>query len=193
MGVKIAVFASGTGTNADAIIRFFKADEAADVTLVVSSKHGAGVLDVADGHGVVSVVVDKDVMADEEVLLALLEAYEIDFIVLAGWLRLIPPFLVRAFNGRMLNIHPALLPKFGGKGMWGHHVHEAVKAAGEKVSGITIHQVSEAYDEGAIVAQFETSVEANDSASDIEAKVRALELKHFPVVIKKIILASMGY
>mgnify|MGYP001366181457 CR=1 FL=1 len=192
MGVKIAVFASGTGTNADAIIRFFKADEVADVTLVVSSKHGAGVLDVADGHGVVSVVVDKDVMADEEVLLALLEAYEIDFIVLAGWLRLIPPFLVRAFNGRMLNIHPALLPKFGGKGMWGHHVHEAVKAAGEKVSGITIHQVSEAYDEGAIVAQFETSVEANDSASDIEAKVRALELKHFPVVIKKFILASMG-
>lgn len=193
MGVKIAVFASGTGTNADAIIRFFKADEVADVTLVVSSKHGAGVLDVADGHGVVSVVVDKDVMADEEVLLALLEAYEIDFIVLAGWLRLIPPFLVRAFNGRMLNIHPALLPKFGGKGMWGHHVHEAVKAAGEKVSGITIHQVSEAYDEGAIVAQFETSVEANDSASDIEAKVKALELKHFPVVIKKFILASMGY
>jgi phosphoribosylglycinamide formyltransferase-1 len=138
------------------------------------------------------VVVDRTVMEDEEVLTALLEAYNVHFIVLAGWLRLIPLFLVRAFERRMLNIHPALLPKFGGKGMWGRKVHEAVKDAGESVSGITIHEVNEAYDEGKIVAQFETSIDPADDVDSIERKVRALELEHYPQIIKKYIIALMG-
>jgi phosphoribosylglycinamide formyltransferase-1 len=192
MGSNIAVFASGTGTNTDAIIRFFASDDAAQVALVVSSRHDAGVLNVAERYGVPSVVVDRTVMEDEEVLTALLEAYNVHFIVLAGWLRLIPLFLVRAFERRMLNIHPALLPKFGGKGMWGRKVHEAVKDAGESVSGITIHEVNEAYDEGKIVAQFETSIDPADDVDSIERKVRALELEHYPQIIKKYIIALMG-
>ena len=116
-----------------------------------------------------------------------MNAHEVNFIVLAGFLLMIPPFLVSAFHRRMLNIHPALLPKFGGKGMYGHHVHEAVKAAGEKVTGITIHWVSDDCDAGEIIAQFSTPVTDNDTPDDIAAKVHQLEQAHFPQVIAQVL------
>lgn len=190
MAKKIAIFASGTGTNAEAIMRSCQEDDIATVALLVCSNSEAKVLDVAERHNVPWVLVDKDFMADEEAMLVLLEEYGVQYIVLAGWLKLIPAYLINAYKGRMLNIHPALLPKFGGKGMWGHHVHHAVKEAGEKQSGITIHEVNEAYDEGKIVAQFPVEILTSDDENDIERKVRALEIKHYPTVIKNFILRS---
>jgi phosphoribosylglycinamide formyltransferase-1 len=190
MAKKIAIFASGTGTNAEAIMKSCLEDNIAKVVLVICSNPDAKVLNVADRFDIPWVLVDKDFMADEEAMLALLEEYGVQFLVLAGWLKLIPSYLTQAFKGRILNIHPALLPKFGGKGMWGHHVHQAVKEAGEKVSGITVHEVNEAYDEGRIVAQFSVDILPSDDATEIERKVRALEIKHFAPVIKKYIQQS---
>jgi len=115
----------------------------------------------------------------------LLEEYNVDVIILAGWLLLVPEYMVKRFDRRMLNIHPALLPKFGGKGMWGMHVHHAVKAAGERESGITIHKVNAHYDEGAIIAQHKVAIDPSDSAEEIEQKVRKLELQYYPEEIKK--------
>jgi len=183
----IAIFASGTGTNANAIIDFFNYNPTIEVGLIVTNKPDAGVIKVAEKWKVEYAIIAKSDLEDEDLVSVVLEEQGIDFIVLAGWLLLIPKFLVRMFKDRMLNIHPALLPKFGGKGMYGHHVHLAVKAAGETESGITIHKVSEAYDEGAVVAQHKAFLLPGDSAEEIEQKVRALELKYYPLEIKKFI------
>jgi phosphoribosylglycinamide formyltransferase-1 len=183
---RIAVFASGAGSNAAALIEFFKQEEAAEVCLVVSNRADAGVHGVADAVGIESVILTKQDLLDEEMVLGLLQGYAIDVVVLAGWLLLMPSYLVRMFEGRMVNIHPALLPKHGGKGMWGKHVHEAVKAAGETKSGITIHLVNERYDEGAVLAQYEIAIAPTDDVEEIERKVRALELRHLPSEVKKL-------
>jgi phosphoribosylglycinamide formyltransferase-1 len=145
----IAIFASGTGTNANAILEYFKNDSEINVGLIVTNKADAGVIKVADKWKVEYAIINNADLGDEELVEAVLEENGIDFVVLAGWLLLIPSYMVKMFKGKILNIHPALLPKFGGKGMYGHHVHKAVKAAGENISGISIHQVGEAYDEGA--------------------------------------------
>ncbi|NQV51895.1 MAG: phosphoribosylglycinamide formyltransferase [Flavobacteriales bacterium] len=182
---RLAIFASGTGTNTKSIIGYFKGDASVEVSLVVTNKPEAGVISVAEAMGVDYAIAAKAELADEELMMALLEEYKVDAVILAGWLLLVPEYLVKRFDGRMLNIHPALLPKFGGKGMWGMHVHNAVKAAGERESGITIHKVNAQYDQGAIVAQHKVAIDPNDEAEEIEQKVRKLELQYYPEEIKK--------
>ena len=149
----IAIFASGTGSNAARIIEHFAEVDDIEVALVICNKSTAGVLQLAAEAGIPSHLLDRSTFYHQEEILNVLSQFRIDFIALAGFLWLIPPYLVSAYDGRMLNIHPALLPKYGGKGMYGMHVHQAVKAAGEAESGISIHLVNEAFDEGSVIFQ----------------------------------------
>lgn len=187
--MNIAIFVSGSGTNCENIIRHFAGDDSVDVCLVVSSRADAYALVRASALGVPSVVVSRSELNDETLMLSLLDSYGVDFIVLAGFMLMVPRFLTARYPQRIVNIHPSLLPKFGGRGMYGHHVHEAVKAAGETQSGITIHYVDDVCDGGAIIAQFFTPVAASDTAADIERRVRALELRYYPMVIEAVVKA----
>lgn len=184
--MNIAIFVSGSGTNCENIIRYFKDSEDYRMRLVVSNRADAFALERAKRLGVPSAVVPKAELNKPEVILPLLREYDIDFIVLAGFLPLIPDFLIDAFPRRIVNIHPALLPRHGGKGMWGHHVHEAVKAAGDTKTGITIHYVSPVCDGGEIIAQFSTAVEPDDTPETIADKVHELEMAHFPAVLEQL-------
>lgn len=181
--VNIAIFASGGGTNCENIIRYFKDSDEVYTALVVSNKAEAPVLGKALKLGVPVQVVTKAELNDEAVMMPLLQQYAIDFIVLAGFLPLIPDFLIEAYPRRIVNIHPSLLPKFGGKGMWGHHVHEAVKAAGETETGMTVHWVTPVCDGGDIIAQYRVALSPEDSADTISEKEHALEMKYYPLVI----------
>ncbi len=183
----IAIFASGTGSNARKIIEYFKTSTEARVALVVSNKKDAGVLDIAKEHGIPGRVIDRRTFYETEEVLDLLRDHKIDLIVLAGFLWLIPGYLVKSFHRRMVNIHPALLPRYGGKGMYGMHVHEAVKSAGDTETGITIHFVNEHYDEGDFVFQERCHVDPADSPADIARKVQQLEHRHFPEVIAQLL------
>lgn len=183
----IAIFASGGGSNARKIIEHFLGNDTARVALVVSNRKNAGVLDIAAEHEIPTILLNRTGFYETEKLLDDLRFFEIDFIVLAGFLWLIPGYLVRAFPQKMVNIHPALLPKYGGKGMFGHHVHEAVRAAGELESGITIHFVNENYDEGDFIFQAKTLLEPDDSPEEIAQKVLRLEHHFFPKIIKKLL------
>ena len=183
----IAIFASGTGSNARKIIEYFKNSPDIKVALVVSNKKDAGVLEIAREHGIPTQVIDRKMFYETEDLLGILKKHEIGFVVLAGFLWLIPSYLVKSFEKKMVNIHPALLPKFGGKGMYGMRVHEAVKETGETETGITIHWVNEHYDEGNIVFQTSCVVSPEDSPADIARKVQQLEHRHFPTVIEQLI------
>jgi phosphoribosylglycinamide formyltransferase-1 len=189
---RMAVFASGGGSNARKIMEYFKDSGVAEVALVVSNKKNAGVLDIAREHDVPTMLIERQSFYDSQELLEELSKRDIQFIVLAGFLWLVPAYLVKAFQGKILNIHPALLPKYGGKGMFGHHVHEAVKAAGEQESGPTIHFVNEHYDEGDIVFQARCAVNPDDTAEDIARKVLALEHAHYPRIIEQVILRTFG-
>ena len=186
----IAIFVSGGGTNCENIIRYFKDSEQVCSALVVSNKADAPALEKAQRQNVPTQVVSKQQLNDATVMLPLLQQYDIDFIVLAGFLPLIPDFLIEAFPRRIVNIHPSLLPKYGGKGMWGHHVHEAVKAAGENETGMTVHWVTPVCDGGGIIAQYRVTLSPNDTADDIAAKEHELEMKYFPQVIEKVITSS---
>ena len=185
--VNIAVFVSGNGTNCENLIRYFEGSELATVVLVVSNKADAFALERARRLGVPTAVVVKADLNNQQFMMTLLQQFSVDFIVLAGFLPLVPSFLVEAFPRRIVNIHPSLLPKYGGKGMWGHHVHEAVKAAGEQETGITIHFVSDVCDGGDIIAQFHTSLSPDDSVDEIAEKVHSLEMKHFPEVVARVL------
>ena len=185
--VNIAIFASGGGTNCENIIRFFKDSEEVCTALVVSNKAEAPVLRKALKLGVPVQVVTKAELNDETVMIPLLQQYAIDFIVLAGFLPLVPDYLVEAYPRRIVNIHPSLLPKFGGKGMWGHHVHEAVKAAGETETGMTVHWVTPVCDGGDIIAQYRVALSPEDSADVISEKEHVLEMKYFPLVILRVL------
>ena len=185
--VNIAVFVSGNGTNCENLIRYFEGSELATVVLVVSNKADAFALERARRLGVPTAVAVKADLNNQQFMMTLLQQFSVDFIVLAGFLPLVPSFLVEAFPRRIVNIHPSLLPKYGGKGMWGHHVHEAVKAAGEQETGITIHFVSDICDGGDIIAQFHTSLSPDDSVDEIAEKVHSLEMKHFPVVVARVL------
>jgi phosphoribosylglycinamide formyltransferase-1 len=185
--VNIAIFASGGGTNCENIIRFFKDSEEVCTALVVSNKAEAPVLRKALKLGVPVQVVTKAELNDETVMIPLLQQYAIDFIVLAGFLPLVPDYLVEAYPRRIVNIHPSLLPKFGGKGMWGHHVHEAVKAAGETETGMTVHWVTPVCDGGDIIAQYRVALSPEDSAEVISEKEHVLEMKYFPLVILRVL------
>lgn len=183
----IAIFASGSGSNCENIIRYFEKSESVSIQLVVSNKADAYVLERARKLNVPSVVVSKSELNDSNTMMPIMRQYAIDFIVLAGFLPLIPNFMIDAFPHRIINIHPALLPKYGGKGMWGHHVHEAVKAAGEKDTGMTVHWVTPVCDAGEIIAQFRVALSPDDTVDEIAEKEHQLEMEHFPKVIESII------
>ena len=183
---RLAVFASGNGSTAENIIRYFKADDRnAEVALVVCNKSDAKVLERAEKLGVPAIVVPRRDFNNEDFMTGLLRDNGIDFIVLAGFLLMIPDFLIKLYPEKIVNIHPSLLPKYGGKGMYGSHVHEAVVAAGEKESGITIHMVDENCDGGRIIFQTTVSVTPEDTPDDVATKVHALEYEHLPRVIEK--------
>lgn len=187
---RIAVFASGNGSNAENIIRYFNTGAGApshgtEVVLVVCNRPEAAVIDKARALGVPVSIVTREMFNDEASMTALLESRAVDAIVLAGFLLMVPPFMTARFSGRMINIHPSLLPRFGGKGMYGRHVHEAVVAAGETETGITVHLVSDHCDGGDIIFQASTPIAPTDTAANVEAKVHALERAHFPAVIAR--------
>ena len=187
MKKNIAIFASGSGTNAENIIRYLQENDFIRVALVLSNRSDAYVLERANRLKVPSKVFLKDDWISGEQILALLREYNIDFIVLAGFLVRVPEVLLHAYPDKIINIHPALLPKFGGKGMYGDRVHQAVVAAGEKESGITIHYINEHYDEGDTIFRATCPVLPTDSPGDVAEKVHALEYEHFPRVIEQII------
>ena len=184
---KIAVFVSGGGTNCENLIRHFQGSDVARVALVVSNRADAFALVRAERLGVETTVAGKADLHSPDVMLPLLRRHGIDFIVLAGFLPLVPDYLIEAFPRRIVNLHPALLPKFGGKGMWGHHVHEAVKAAGETETGMTVHYVTPVCDGGDIIAQFRCDISPDDTADGIAEKEHQLEMRHFPAVIESLI------
>lgn len=181
----IAVFASGSGTNAENIFGHFEHSELARPAILVTDNPNAGALERAQRFGIETAVFPRAEFRTGDAVLALMRERSIDYIVLAGFLSLVPSCLVKAFEGRIVNIHPALLPKYGGKGMYGHHVHEAVIANGEKESGITIHLVNEHYDDGAALAQFKVEVSPNDTPDSLASKIHKLEYAHFPEVIER--------
>lgn len=181
----IAVFVSGSGTNCENLIRHFAAGDLARVSVVVSNRADAFALTRASRLGVEGVVMPKSEMMKVDPLLGVLESRHIDFIVLAGFLPLVPDRIVELYERRIVNIHPALLPKFGGKGMWGHHVHEAVCAAHETETGITVHFVSTVCDGGEIIFQAKTPVLPGDTPDDVAAKVHVLEQRWFPEIVEK--------
>ena len=181
---------SGSGSNCENLIRHFEGSERIATPLVVSNKADAYALVRAYKLGVPAAVVSKAELNDPEVMLPLLNKYDIHFIVLAGFLPLIPDFLIAAYPRKIVNLHPALLPKFGGKGMWGHHVHEAVKAAGETETGMTVHYVTPVCDAGEIIAQYKVALSPEDSVDDIAAKEHELEMQYFPQIVEKIIFSE---
>lgn len=185
--INLAIFVSGGGTNCENIIKYFKGSDKVRIELVIANKAGIPALEKAERLGVETCVVPKADLNREDYLLPLMREHSIDFIVLAGFLLVIPDFLIRAYDHRMINLHPALLPKFGGMGMYGHHVHEAVKAAGESETGMTVHWVSSKVDGGEIIAQFSTPITPDDTPDDIAAKEHALEMEHFPQVIEDVL------
>ena len=185
--VNMAIFVSGGGTNCENIIKYFEGSDVARAALVISNKANAGAVAKAERLGVPVKVVPKADLNDPDVILPLLKEYSIDFIVLAGFLLVIPGFLIDEYDHRMINLHPALLPKYGGIGMYGHHVHEAVKAAGETETGMTVHWVTREVDGGDIIAQFSTPISPEDTPDDIAAKEHVLEMDHFPQVIEDIL------
>jgi folate-dependent phosphoribosylglycinamide formyltransferase PurN len=195
--IHVAIFASGAGSNARKIIEYFENSSRVKVSLIVCNVPGAGVLDIAKEKGIPTLLINKGEFVSTGYVQSLRNA-EINFIVLAGFLWKVPEVLVRAFapsntidnnsTRGIINIHPALLPKYGGKGMYGARVHEAVIAAGEKTSGITIHWVNEHYDEGAIIYQATCSVEPGDTPNDLANKIHALEHAHFAPTIEKLLM-----
>ncbi|MDD5570911.1 MAG: phosphoribosylglycinamide formyltransferase [Bacteroidales bacterium] len=187
MAKYIAIFASGDGTNAQNIINYFKDSNYGKVSLVLSNKPDAYVLERAKKYGIPSFTFTSENLYNSHDVLNKLTEYQIDFIVLAGFLLLIPQNIIKKYKNKIINIHPALLPKHGGKGMYGMKVHKAVIENKEKESGITIHYVNEKYDEGSIIFQTRCKVEKNYSPEILAEKVHNLEYEHFPVIIEKLI------
>ncbi|MBL7833333.1 MAG: phosphoribosylglycinamide formyltransferase [Cyclobacteriaceae bacterium] len=185
---RIAIFASGSGTNAEEILAYFQYHPSIEVKVLLSNNPQAQALQRAERFKVKALTFNKAQFRDTYEVLAWLKDEKVTHIVLAGFMWLVPDYLIHAYPGKIINIHPALLPKFGGKGMYGKFVHEAVKAAGEVETGITIHEVNEHYDEGNIVFQATCGIEAVDSVETIAQKVQKLEHIHYPKVIEQWIL-----
>lgn len=191
--VSIAVFASGSGSNAEAIIQYFKSYQQVAVRAIFTNNSKAGVEKVGQAHGLPIYTFRKSTLYEETQILNALYNAGIDFIVLAGFLLLMPPGIVEAYRGRVVNLHPALLPKYGGKGMYGKAVHQAVKEHGDRQTGITIHYVNEAYDEGQIIQQCVCEVDPEQDTPDtIEKRVRALEHQYYPPAVAHTIQAVFG-
>jgi len=188
--VNVAIFASGAGSNAQRIIETFHGSNLIKIVLIICNKEGAGVLSIAEKENIPSLLINKEKFFKGDAYLDELKKYHVDFIVLAGFLWKIPTELINAYPNKIINIHPALLPKYGGKGMYGHFVHEAVMAAKEKESGITIHYVDELYDHGNVIFQAICDVEPNDTPETLAKKIHSLEHLHFPRVIEETIAKS---
>jgi formyltetrahydrofolate-dependent phosphoribosylglycinamide formyltransferase len=188
----IAIFASGAGSNAEKIIQAFRGSPGSkgQISLIVCNKPNAGVLLVAKRHGIKTLIIEKDRFFSGDHYLPILADHNIQFIVLAGFLWKVPAGLIQAYPNKIVNIHPALLPKYGGKGMYGSRVHEAVIAAGEKESGITVHFVDELYDHGKVIMQATCVVESTDTPETLAEKIHLLEHKHFPLAIMEVINAK---
>lgn len=182
----IAVFVSGNGTNLQRIADFFQNDDNVNIVCVVCNNPAAYAVQRAEKMNIPVIMVDKKTLNDES-FVKLLQDKGVDFIVLAGFLLLIPASLVNAYPNKIVNIHPALLPKYGGRGFYGEHVHEAVVAAHEPVSGITIHYVNEKYDSGDIIFQAQVPLADDETPDSLAAKIHQLEYEHFPVIIKSLI------
>ena len=184
---KIAIFASGSGSNAENIINYFQNDAENVVKIVFCNKPNAYVLERAKRLNVPTFVFGREDFYHSDMVLNELKRLDIDMIVLAGFLWKVPDAIIEAYRERVVNIHPALLPSYGGKGMYGMKVHESVIAAGEKESGITIHYVNDHYDEGATIFQARCEITPEDTPDTLAEKVHALEYEHFPRVIKEVL------
>lgn len=184
---KIAIFASGSGSNAEQIGRYFEGRTDARVSLILTNNPGAGVIQRARQLHIPVVVFDRKLFYESGRIVELLLNEGVDLVVLAGFMMLIPENLIYAFPDRIMNIHPALLPSYGGKGMYGHYVHEAVVSAREKQSGITIHYVNEEYDRGEIIFQARVDLEPTDSPEEVARKVQVLEHMHYPRVVDEVL------
>lgn len=185
---KLAIFASGNGSNAEKIFEHFKVRDNVEVSLLLTNNPNALVIERAKKHNVPVEVFNRKRFYDTHEIIDMLRSQEIDLIVLAGFMWLVPPALVKAFPDKIINIHPALLPKYGGKGMYGDFVHNAVLEAKEKESGITIHYVNEHYDEGQVIFQEKCTVDADDTPETLAAKIHRLEHRYYPQVIENILL-----
>ena len=183
----IAIFASGSGTNAENLIRFFRTSPFGRVRIVLSNRAGAGVIDRAQSLEVESFVFTKEQFYNSDEVLNMLVERDIDFIVLAGFLWLVPQNILLPFENKIVNIHPALLPKYGGKGMYGAHVHRAVIEAGDSESGISIHYVSPDYDEGDIIFQTRCTLDPGETPESLAEKVHELEYAYFPKVVENLL------
>lgn len=187
---RIAIFASGSGTNAEEIFKHFQQHPSIEIVLLLSNNSQAYALERAKKYNVPAKVFTRIQFRESEEVIIWLQKRNVTHIVLAGFMWLVPDYLVKSFPRHIINIHPALLPKFGGKGMYGMHVHEAVKAAGEKETGITIHEVNERYDEGKILFQAKCSVAQSDTPEEIANKVHVLEHQHYPSVIERWVMQT---
>ncbi len=187
---KIAIFASGAGSNAQKIIHHFRNHPLIEVSLIVCNKPGAGILDIARQENIPFIIIDKEKFFRGDAYTGELKEAGIGFLVLAGFLWKIPARLIAAYPQKIINIHPALLPAYGGKGMYGAFVHEAIKKSGDTETGITIHYVDEQYDHGNIILQVKCPVLPTDTPELIAAKVHILEHAHYPATIEKLLLAS---
>ena len=190
--IRIAILASGSGSNAENIFNYFSQREDIQINLIISNKAEAYVLQRAKRLGIPSLFMSKPELGDTDSVLSVFRKYSIDFVVLAGYLLRIPDGLIKTYPNRIINIHPALLPKFGGKGMYGEKVHRTVVESGERESGITIHYVNENYDEGSIVFQAKCPVLEEDTPDEVAKRVHELEYKHYPSVIDQIIRKEFG-
>ncbi|MGB5403063.1 MAG: phosphoribosylglycinamide formyltransferase [Robiginitalea sp.] len=184
---RIMLFASGSGSNVENIVQYFEGDDRVEIRGVLCNNPGAGVVDRCKRLRLPLYCFNRPAYVEGEGILALLEGLNPDLIVLAGFLWKIPESIIAAFPDKIINIHPALLPKFGGKGMYGMHVHQAVINAGETESGITIHKVNEAYDQGSILLQKKISIEAGDTPEALAKKIHALEYAHYPPAIASLL------
>ncbi|MBK7442116.1 MAG: phosphoribosylglycinamide formyltransferase [Bacteroidetes bacterium] len=188
--IRLAIFASGAGSNAENCLRYFQNHDDISIPLIVTNRSDAGVLAVAKKYHVHAEIITNAEWKHPEQGLKLLQQYQIDFILLAGYLALVPQLLINTYRHRIFNTHPALLPDFGGKGMYGKHVHEAVFQSGERETGITVHEVDEVYDEGRILFQVSIDITENDTPATIEQKVRELEYAYLPGFVEKLLLSK---
>lgn len=184
---RIAIFASGSGSNAQRITEYFKETDGVEIALILTNNPKAGVLERAKRFGIKSHVFKRSEFVENAKVDVLLQQHKIDLIVLAGFLWLIPEFFINKYPGKIVNIHPALLPKYGGKGMYGMKVHETVIANGEKQSGISIHYVNNKYDEGQIIFQSDFDIEEGETPESLAAKIHEQEYEHFPIVIAEVL------
>lgn len=182
---RIAIFASGNGTNAQRIAEYFSNNKEVEISLILTNKSSAGVLSRAENMGIRAEVFNRDEFKEGQKVDVLLQELNVDLIVLAGFLWLIPNYLIQKYPNRIINIHPALLPKFGGKGMYGMNVHKAVIESGETQSGISIHNVNNKYDEGQIIFQAKFDISKGETPESLADKIHHLEYEHFPLVIEK--------